>query len=160
MHDLKFTPGDHAAAPRGADEFQPGKHNWLRANKVPMLVLNATTVNTGHAWQFTPTWMGESPWAVHEEADSIPRLEWSWYDAENGWTMEVARAVAASACVPGVFAPLEIPDAYRRHSGATCRWRRERQSRHGLVAGAQTVTWYWSVTLAVNCCWKRNRHQD
>ena len=48
-----------------------------------MLVINATTVNTGHAWQFTPTWMGESPWAVHEEADSIPRLEWSWYYREQ-----------------------------------------------------------------------------
>jgi hypothetical protein len=26
-------------------------------------VLNATSINTGHGWQFTPLWMGESPWA-------------------------------------------------------------------------------------------------
>ncbi|HEX5871222.1 MAG TPA: patatin-like phospholipase family protein, partial [Longimicrobium sp.] len=107
MHDLPFTPGDHNPALAGPGDFHPGKHNWLRANKVPVLVLNATSVNTGHAWQFTPTWMGESPWAVHEEADSIPRLEWSWYHRDEGWSMQLARAVAASASVPGVFAPLE-----------------------------------------------------
>jgi predicted acylesterase/phospholipase RssA len=111
MHDLPFTPGDHAAA-ANASPFHPGKHNWLRATKVPVLVLNATTVNTGHAWQFTPTWMGESPWAIHEAADSIPRLEWSWYAESAGWKIEVERAVAASACVPGVFAPLRITNAY------------------------------------------------
>jgi hypothetical protein len=112
-HELPFTPADHDSALTGSKEFHPGKHNWLRANKVPVLVLNATTVNTGHAWQFTPTWMGESPWAVHEAADSIPRLEWSWYEPAAGWKMELGRAVAASACVPGIFAPLEIDDAYK-----------------------------------------------
>ena len=114
MHDLPFTPSDYNAAATNTPEFHPGRHNWLRANKVPALVLNATTVNTGHAWQFTPTWMGESPWAVHEAADSIPRLEWSWYNTGVGWKMDVARAVAASACVPGIFAPLSIADAYEK----------------------------------------------
>jgi predicted acylesterase/phospholipase RssA len=113
MHQLPFTPADHNPSLTGSSEFHPGRHNWLRADKVPVLVLNATTVNTGHAWQFTPTWMGESPWAVHEAADSIPRLEWSWYEPQAGWQMELGRAVAASACVPGVFAPLEIEGAYR-----------------------------------------------
>jgi predicted acylesterase/phospholipase RssA len=113
MHHLPFTPADHNPVLTGSTEFHPGRHNWLRADKVPVLVLNATTVNTGHAWQFTPTWMGESPWAVHEAADSIPRLEWSWYEPEARWQMELGRAVAASACVPGVFAPLEIEGAYR-----------------------------------------------
>jgi predicted acylesterase/phospholipase RssA len=112
MHHLPFTPADHNEAVTGSPTFHPGRHNWLRSNKVPVLVLNATTVNTGHAWQFTPTWMGESPWAIHEAADSIPRLEWSWYEPHAGWKMEVARAVAASACVPGVFAPLPINEAY------------------------------------------------
>ena len=112
MHDLEFQPFGHDRMHKGA-KFQPGKHNWLRSDKVPVLVLNATTINTGHAWQFTPTWMGESPWSVHEAADSIPRLEWAWYDKDDGWTMSLARAVAASACVPGVFAPMEIKGAYR-----------------------------------------------
>ena len=111
MHDLVFTPADHSAELTGSEAFHPGKHNWLRSDKVPVLVLNATTVNTGHAWQFTPTWMGESPWAIHEAADSVPRLEWG-YAPGAGWQMELGRAVAASACVPGIFAPLRIADAY------------------------------------------------
>lgn len=117
MHQLPFTPADHNAALAGSKEFHPGKHNWLRAQKVPVLVLNATTVNTGHAWQFTPTWMGESPWSMHEAADSIPRLEWSWYSPEAGWKIELGRAVAASACVPGIFAPLTIDAAYENEVG-------------------------------------------
>jgi hypothetical protein len=112
MHELPFTPADHNATLAGTKQFHPGKHNWLRADKVPVLVLNATTVNTAHGWQFTPTWMGESPWAVHEEADSIPRLQWSWYEPSARWQMELGRAVAASACVPLIFEPLVIDGAY------------------------------------------------
>src|SRR5262249_40437716 len=96
----------------GSDEFNPGKHNWLRTHKVPALILNATTVNTGHAWHFTPTWMGESPWTIYEAADSTPRLEWSKYDTQEDmqakWQMELSRAVAASACVPTVFEPMRL----------------------------------------------------
>jgi len=112
MDQLVFKPTDHDAALTGAEEFSPAKHNWLRAHKVPALILNATTVNTGHAWRFTPTWMGEAPWSVHESADSIPRLEWSMYDKDVGWQIRLARAVAASACVPMVFAPLRIGQYY------------------------------------------------
>ncbi len=112
MHHLKFKPVDHDPVLTGEEDFNPAKHNWLRSDKVPMLVLNATTVNTGHAWQFTPTWMGESPWSTHPAADSVPRLQWHLYDPESKWQMELARAVAASACVPGLFEPLRIDDAY------------------------------------------------
>ncbi len=55
---------------------------------------------------------GESPWAVHEAADCVPRLEWSWYEPDAGWKIELGRAVAASACVPGIFAPLSIKSGY------------------------------------------------
>jgi predicted acylesterase/phospholipase RssA len=112
MDQLAFSPADHDPALTGSEEFNPAKHNWLRAHKVPALILNATTVNTGHAWRFTPTWMGESPWSIHESADSIPRLEWSMYDKSAGWQISLARAVAASACVPMVFAPLRIGQYY------------------------------------------------
>jgi predicted acylesterase/phospholipase RssA len=112
MHDLHFTPADHEPAFAGPGDFNPRRHNWARSHKVPALILNATTVNTAHAWQFTPTWMGESPWAIHEAADSIPRLEWSRYEERAGWQIALGRAVAASACVPGVFAPLVIDGAY------------------------------------------------
>ena len=112
MHHLKFKPVDHDPVLTGEEDFNPAKHNWLRSDKVPMLILNATTVNTGHAWQFTPTWMGESPWSTHPAADSVPRLQWHWYDSGSKWQMKLSRAVAASACVPGLFEPLRIDDAY------------------------------------------------
>jgi predicted acylesterase/phospholipase RssA len=108
MSDLPFLPADHDAALAGSAQFNPRKHNWLRGHKVPALIVNATTVNTGHAWQFTPTWMGESTWAIHEAADSVPRLEWGYYDEAAGWRIELGRAVAASACVPFIFEPLQL----------------------------------------------------
>ena len=112
MDQLVFEPPDHDPGKAGGEGFNPTKHNWLRTDNVPVLVLNATTVNTGHAWQFTPTWMGESPWSVHEVADTVPRLEWHGYDADAGWRMPLASAVSASAGVPGVFKPLRIDDFY------------------------------------------------
>lgn len=115
MHHLPFTPKDHNPVLTGSQEFHPGKHNWLRMDRVPVLVLNATTVNTGHAWQFTPTWMGESPWSVYPAADSVPRLQWHWYEPAAKWQVSLARAVAASACVPGLFEPLHIDEAYDRY---------------------------------------------
>jgi predicted acylesterase/phospholipase RssA len=108
MHELAFTPADHNPVLVGSNSFNPARHNWLRAHKVPALILNATTVNTGHAWQFTSTWMGEAPWSIYEAADSVRRLQWSNYNVAAGWKIELGRAVAASACVPGVFAPLQL----------------------------------------------------
>jgi predicted acylesterase/phospholipase RssA len=113
MHQLAFQPPDHNATLTGSATFNPAKHNWLRPYKVPALVLNATTVNTGHAWHFTSTWMGESPWAIHESADSIPRLQWAMYDQAANWQMRLGCAVAASACVPTVFAPFRLGKFYR-----------------------------------------------
>ena len=116
MHDLEmvppYVPRDHEAAITQSGDFNPARDNWLRRDKVPALVLNATTLNTGHAWQFTPTWMGESPWAVHEAADAVPRLQWAKYDRQQGWRITLGRAVAASACVPGIFAPLVLDAPY------------------------------------------------
>jgi predicted acylesterase/phospholipase RssA len=111
MDQLPYTPADHDPTGTNVDAFNPTRHNWLRAHKVPMLVINATTVNTGHGWQFTPTWMGESPWAVHEGADVVPRLQLARYNEES-WRMRLGRAVAASACVPGVFSPLRLSAPY------------------------------------------------
>ena len=61
--------------PKGEESiFKPKKDNWRRNAKVPMLVLNATTLNTGHSWQFTASWMGESPTAIDTEIDGNLRL--------------------------------------------------------------------------------------
>ena len=107
MHELTVQPADHNPSWRNQGAFNPKLHNWRRKHKVPGLILNATTVNTGHAWQFTTTWMGESPYSIHDEVDAVPRLRRAWYNP-GAREVSVGTAVAASAAVPGVFAPVQL----------------------------------------------------
>lgn len=103
--------------------FNPKFDNWRRANKVPMLVLNATTLNTGHNWQFTASWMGEPPSAMVAEIDANDRLRRMYYeeaprpykyvqDSKTDRGVRLGHAVAASSCVPGLFEPLSLPRLY------------------------------------------------
>ncbi len=100
--------------PEGDPNFNPKEHNWLRHNKVPMLVLNATTLNTGHNWQFTTSWMGESPFSIDPEVDCNWRYRRMYYDEapEKYRQIRLGVAVGASACVPGLFEPIALPDLY------------------------------------------------
>lgn len=109
MHDLKFTPSGEDRA-----TFKPKYDNWRRRNKVPTLVLNATTLNTGHNWQFTATWMGEPPSSIDAEIDGNYRLRRMYYaDAPQGLQrIRLGHAVAASSCVPGLFEPLVLDGLY------------------------------------------------
>jgi tetratricopeptide (TPR) repeat protein len=59
--------------PEGNKDFLPRRDNWSRQNKVPELVLNSTTLNTGHNWQFTASWMGESPSQIDTYVDTNER---------------------------------------------------------------------------------------
>jgi predicted acylesterase/phospholipase RssA len=79
-------------------------------------VLNATTLNTGHNWQFTASWMGEPPTDIDSEVDGNYRLRRMYYgDAPDPYkTMRLGQAVAASACVPGLFEPLALPQLYQQ----------------------------------------------
>jgi len=96
------------------DDFQPEAHNWRRATKVPLLVLNATTLNTGHNWQFTATWMGEPTAGIDSEIDANYRLRRMYYsEAPEPYRLySLGQAVAASSCVPGIFEPINLPDLY------------------------------------------------
>jgi predicted acylesterase/phospholipase RssA len=90
---------------------------WNRRNKVPALILNATTLNTGNAWQFTATYMGE-PRMGDALTDGNDRLRRFYYN-RNDTPQEYKRvrlgcAVAASACVPGLFEPVSFPDLYEK----------------------------------------------
>ena len=105
--------------PLGADgkpieDFTPKYHNWRRAAKVPMLILNATALNTGHNWQFTASWMGEPPANIDTEIDGNYRLRRMYYqDAPPPHNkIRLGHAVAASSCVPGLFEPLTLADLY------------------------------------------------
>jgi hypothetical protein len=101
--------------PKGAgDSFSLRYENWRRDAKVPILVLNATSLNTGHNWQFTAAWMGEPAADVDEEVGATPRLRRVYYEdaPPEHQNPELARAVAASACVPGLFPPVTISGLY------------------------------------------------
>jgi predicted acylesterase/phospholipase RssA len=95
-------------------DFQPRLHNWRRQAKVPVLILNATTLNTCHNWQFTASFMGESPVLIDAEIDGNHRLRRMYYaEAPKGYRQfRLGRAVAASSGVPGMFTPLALPNLY------------------------------------------------
>jgi len=97
------------------EKFQPKYDNWKRHAKVPTLILNATTLNTGHNWQFTASWMGEPPWSIVSEIDNTYRLRRMYYceAPEKHRNVRLGQAVAASACVPGLFPPLALPGLYK-----------------------------------------------
>ena len=109
LSDLIIRPPDEDR------EFRPDKVNWRRCNKIPQLVLNATTLNTGHVWQFTTTWMGESPNIIDRDVDKGPRLRRLYYtEAPSRYRcFRLGHAVAASSCVPGLFEPIELPSLYK-----------------------------------------------
>jgi predicted acylesterase/phospholipase RssA len=101
--------------PQGAN-FTLRYENWLRSAKIPILVLNATTLNTGHSWQFTAAWMGEPPSDSDERVDASRRLRRVYYadapDRDELRSPRLAVAVGASACVPGLFAPVTLKRLY------------------------------------------------
>ena len=106
LNDLLITPQGETG------NFRPKYDNWRRQAKIPILVLNATTLNTGHNWQFTASWMGEPPQGT--EVDANYRLRRMYYSEAppKFQKIRLGAAVAASACVPGLFDPLNLSGLY------------------------------------------------
>jgi predicted acylesterase/phospholipase RssA len=100
--------------PAGTENFHPARDNWRRRSKVPVLVINATTANTGHNWQFTASWMGEPPSCVEPAVDGTERLRRLYHEEapEDLRRIPLKTAVAASAAVPGIFPPIRIHGLY------------------------------------------------
>ncbi|HYJ88286.1 MAG TPA: patatin-like phospholipase family protein [Pyrinomonadaceae bacterium] len=96
------------------DNFAPKYQNWRRDAKVPILVLNAATLNTGHSWQFTASWMGEAPAGIDAEIDGNERLRRMYYQEapKEFQQIRLGEAVGASAAVPGLFEPLSFDNLY------------------------------------------------
>jgi predicted acylesterase/phospholipase RssA len=96
------------------ESFSFALDNWKRNHKIPQLVLNATSVNTGHNWQFTASWMGEPPGNIQTDIDVKPRLRRMYYEEapEHYKNFRLGYAVGASACVPVMFHPMPLPDLY------------------------------------------------
>ena len=108
MHTLRITP-------QGEDKsFNPRFSNWRRTARVPALLINATCLNTGHSWHFTANWMGEPPELIGDVVDKNERLRrMSYQDAGSPFdSLTLGFAVAASACVPGIFEPIQLRDLY------------------------------------------------
>ncbi len=98
------------------ESFKPKFCNWERHAKAPALILNSSSLNSGHNWQFTANSMGEPPGHILGEIDINRRYRRIYYD--NAPTDELKKyrlgyAVAASACVPGMFEPLTITGLYQ-----------------------------------------------
>ena len=98
------------------DNFNFRTDNWRRQAKVPNLILNTTALNTGHNWQFTASWMGEPPANIDDEIDGNDRFRRLYYEGEDTpkthKQIRLGHAVAASACVPGLFEPLPMDQLY------------------------------------------------
>ncbi|HSD18439.1 MAG TPA: patatin-like phospholipase family protein [Anaeromyxobacter sp.] len=114
--DLRVRMTDLRIVPRGATAgFHPKRDNRARKAKVPMLYVNATCLNTGRRWLFTPTWMGElfGP-ARKNDSDVNAVLKGFYYeDASDKYrNLPLAVAVAASAGLPGIFPPLPLTELY------------------------------------------------
>lgn len=115
LNDLFIQPLIEKGSLRVPDEeFSPRQHNWRRVAKAPVLILNATSLNTGHAWQFTAAWMGEPPPRLESPIDVNDRLERNYYSElpQKYHRFRLGQAVAASSCVPGLFDPLVLHDLY------------------------------------------------
>lgn len=110
MKDLLIRPKDD---PEG-DKFQPGAHNWRRDHKVPILILNATSLNTGHQWQFTARSMGEPPLRKADSIDAVYRLRRMNYEEapQQHQNVRLGVAVGASAAVPALFEPIAFKNLY------------------------------------------------
>lgn len=125
MRDLKIHPG-------GDEWFSPSADNPGRKSKVPILLLNATTLNTGHNWRFAAQYMGEprADDAAASDVDKNIRLrltEWGSFPRPRRWLFGLRRpfeidynefplgaAVASSACFPIGFPPKALPRLYVR----------------------------------------------
>jgi predicted acylesterase/phospholipase RssA len=115
MRDLLIRPQGHAGP------FDPDKENHTRKACVPILLLEATTLNTGHNWRFEAMYMGEPPRqeskdaAIRGDVDKNVILERTRWDSlpEACQNFPLGAAVVASACFPGGFPPMQIPGLFK-----------------------------------------------
>jgi NTE family protein len=114
MRDLLIEPKGHTG------KFDPDAENASRNAPVPILLLEATTLNTGHNWRFEAMYMGEPPRqgtadeSLREDVDKNTILERTkWTDLPEACRdFPLGGAVASSACFPGGFPPMLVPGLF------------------------------------------------
>lgn len=108
--------------PKDTSDTKPSQakaSNWKRRAKVPTLILNSSSLNSGHNWQFTANSMGDPPGHILGEIDINSRYRRVYYQDAPTDELKHYRlgyAVAASACVPGMFEPLTITGLYENRT--------------------------------------------
>jgi NTE family protein len=112
---------DLLIGPKGFEgSFDPDAENPRRNAPVPILLLEATTLNTGHNWRFEAAYMGEPPrqgtadQSLREDVDKntiLARTKWADLP-EACRDFPLGGAVAASACFPGGFPPMQVPGLF------------------------------------------------
>jgi len=119
--DRRIRMGDLLIRPKGGGErfhpWDPDTGNAVRAHKVPVLILNATSLNSGHNWCFTATSMGEVPprnlnFRDIDKKDRYRRVRYDEITTRAPYFL-LGNAVAASAGVPGLFPPMAVSNLYQ-----------------------------------------------
>jgi predicted acylesterase/phospholipase RssA len=110
MRDLLIRPAGHDGS------FVPDRDNAGRRAPVPILLLEATTLNTGHNWRFEAMYMGEPERQGELQSDVdknaiLARTPWDELPAQCR-DFPLGAAVASSAAFPGGFAPMRIAGLY------------------------------------------------
>ena len=95
-----------------------------RGAKVPVLVINATTLNTGHRYELTTSFFGEEPNRNHVDKNLLLSATPYLVGGEPNpgipvkyRSLPLSIAVAASTAVPGIFHPLPFTDLYTTVAG-------------------------------------------
>lgn len=121
IRDRRIRMSDLLITPRGIHgQFHPWNEttgNPVRKNKVPVLILNATSLNSGHNWIFTATSMGEVPprnlnFRDIDKKDRYRRVRYDEIKTRKPYFL-LGNAVAASAGVPGLFPPMAVSNLYK-----------------------------------------------
>lgn len=113
MKDLYIFPKINTSQ---LDNFNPHFNNLELNSKVPILAINATCLNNGHNWRFTASGMGESQYMYDTTIDKNMVHKYTRYDEfkDNKFkNFRISDAVASSSCVPGLFDPIELENAYK-----------------------------------------------
>lgn len=115
----RIKMSDLLIQPKGEQQsFHPYRtdSNFRRKHKVPVLMINATSLNTGHNWYFTATSMGEilprnTIFRDIDKRDRYRRMRYEQITSRKSYFL-LGNAVAASAAVPGIFHPMAISNLY------------------------------------------------
>ena len=118
--DRRIYMSDLLINPKGVDSFHPLNKDFGNASrgcKVPVLILNATSLNSGHNWYFTARSMGEVPprnlnFRDIDKKDRYRRVRYDEITTRPKY-FKLGAAVAASAGVPGLFPPMAVSKLYK-----------------------------------------------